>query len=421
MKIGLSPKMKRTLFAIMRGLTGGVICLAVKSLSLFFLMISAANQSFLFTNLDVPNYMIYIIAFAASVLIYGSVIGCICRYNPADFDSYFELEDHSLSFFGKMRYYLKSPYFYIELAPFLLIVFFAALLGACPEIFGMFYTGEGIAPHTRGILPAIVSIAIISPIFLYKKCDMIGYFDKLIKLREEEKVRGRVQPIVKILIICIIYPLLSPMLPLIPMVAISIFSIIVTTAIALTVGGFLGGIIFLIISIYAIRLVMRIFKRKSLVRKIGDTAAASDAKAADFENVYSSLLFRHKQMRFNIYAEKKVYNVLLISAISRRFPICFTSDRSGYHDRIVGMKHANFTVMHHYFGYEPKGDGIQILIICPEPKSVYIIEGNEKKRLYNAGKLYDFTAYDKDAFLGALRRSVLGKYDGQKKDEADKS
>jgi hypothetical protein len=84
------------------------------------------------------------------------------------------------------------------------------------------------------------------------------------------------------------------------------------------------------------------------------------------------------------------------------------------------MRNAHFTIMHHYFGYEPKGDGIQILIIHPEPKSVFIIEGDEWTRLYNAGRLYDFTAYDKEAFLGALRRGILGKYDGQKSDGQNK-
>ena len=156
------------------------------------------------------------------------------------------------------------------------------------------------------------------------------------------------------------------------------------------------------------------------MRIIEDTATRADCRAADFENVYLSLISRKRQMRFNVYRGKAVYNVLLISAISKRFPICFTSDRSGYHDHIVGMKHAHFTIMHHYFGYEPKGDGIQILIIHPEPKSVFIIEGDEKTRLYNAGRLYDFTAYDKEAFLGALRRGILGKYDGQKNDERNK-
>jgi hypothetical protein len=284
----------------------------------------------------------------------------------------------------------------------------------------MFHTGEGVSPFSAGILPALIMPAIIFPIYLFKKCDMLPYFEKLIKLKEEEKVQGRVQPILRILLICLLYPLVSPLLPLIPMVAVTILSISITLATAITFGGFLGvfvggGLIF-----YLLRLAVRAVKRKRLVRIIEDTATRADCRAADFENVYLSLISRKRQMRFNVYRGKAVYNVLLISAISKRFPICFTSDRSGYHDHIVGMRNAHFTIMHHYFGYEPKGDGIQILIIHPEPKSVFIIEGDEMTRLYNAGRLYDFTAYDKEAFLGALRRGILGKYDGQKSDGQNK-
>ena len=419
MSVKLSVTTRNMLFSFLRGLAGGAICIGAKSLTTFILFFSAATESGLFANSNVANYIIYIISFAASILIYGSVIGCLCKYNPADLDSYLSLDDRELSFFGRIKYYLKKKEFYLEVGSFSASTFIAAFFGACPEIFGMIYAGEGIAPNTNGILPALVSIILIFPIYLFKKCDMLPYFEKLIKMRDEEKVRGRVQPILRILLIFILYPALSPLLPLIPMMAFTTASVVASVVTAITVSGTLGVIVAICIFAYTLRLVIRIIRRKRLIRKIEDAAAAADCRAADFENSYASLIFRGRQMRFNIYRGNVVYNVLLISAISKRFPICFTSDRSGYHDHIIGIKHANFTIMHHYFGYEPRGDGIQIMVICPEPKSVFIIEGNQKKRLYNAGQLYEFTAYDKDAFLGAMRRGVLGKSDGKPQPDDD--
>ena len=120
-------------------------------------------------------------------------------------------------------------------------------------------------------------------------------------------------------------------------------------------------------------------------------------------------------MRFTLEDGKRKYKVLVISPLRKSFPIYFTSGNEAYHEVKIGMKHAHFSLLRFYFPYENEGDGTGILLIAPDPESVYVSEGDKSRRIFNADKLYDNVAYDSDAFFGALSRGCLGKYDGMKK------
>ena len=77
----------------------------------------------------------------------------------------------------------------------------------------------------------------------------------------------------------------------------------------------------------------------------------------------------------------------------------------------IGTKRHNVTMQKH-FEFFKKGSGVKILIINPTPKYAYICdtESVNEKRLFNADKLWDYVAYEAEAFIGALDRDCLGKY-----------
>ena len=52
------------------------------------------------------------------------------------------------------------------------------------------------------------------------------------------------------------------------------------------------------------------------------------------------------------------------------------------------------------------------MIINPTPKYAYLVDvdSGKEKRIYNADLVWNFVAYEAEAFIGALDRDCLGKY-----------
>ncbi|MBE6644884.1 MAG: hypothetical protein E7612_05840 [Ruminococcaceae bacterium] len=110
-------------------------------------------------------------------------------------------------------------------------------------------------------------------------------------------------------------------------------------------------------------------------------------------------------------SKKAIYDCLVIGHLKREVPICFISESEGYFRLRLGTAKHNITIQKH-FVYSTPGNGKKIMIINPTPKYAYICDLGEEqeKRIYNAEKVWDYVAYEAEAFIGALDRGCLGNY-----------
>ena len=93
-----------------------------------------------------------------------------------------------------------------------------------------------------------------------------------------------------------------------------------------------------------------------------------------------------------------------------RVPVCFISETDGYFRHRLGTKKHNITLQTK-FNYSLEGDGKKILIISPVAKDAFILDGDKERRIFNADRLWDFVTYEPEAFIAALERDCLGRYD----------
>ena len=107
--------------------------------------------------------------------------------------------------------------------------------------------------------------------------------------------------------------------------------------------------------------------------------------------------------------KKETFSCAVLGNVFKNADVCFTSESSGYYRYRIGTNKHNIS-LHSSFNYSFDNEYKKIVVIAPTPKNVLICDMNKEKRVFNAEKMWNSVAYDKDAFLGAIDRECLGKY-----------
>ena len=298
--------------------------------------------------------------------------------------------------------------FITEYVTSIFILTVAAAMGAMPEIAGMFYFGDGKGPHRTGIIPFLAILVMTSAIYFFNRYEAIRYWQVLKKKASLDTLTDKPKIIIRILAVVIGYPLVLPYIPLLAYPFITLFG---ASALLLSVPILLLIILIILLLSTAVVFFKTMRRRKKLIKNLKTLVREHGLSLSKINNPYISLINHKKKCSFDLIIKNKKYNCLVLGHVFRSVPICFTSETEGHFRHRIGTGRHNIT-LERGFDYSLGDDGIKILIINPTPKYAYIInsENNKEKRIFNADKLWNFVAYEADAFLSAVDTDCLGKY-----------
>lgn len=391
-----------------KGVAIAIAALVLKSIVSLFVWFTYAADGPLG---EMENYAIYIVIFISSLFVYNSVIGILFTYDFSSAKRF--LEDFKNPTQRKIPFIFSDKYFFIESLSTLLTLSLSALLGACPEITGMFYFKEGKSPYASGFFPFIFTLLIVSVIILFARYETVRYWKALYAKENLKELQSKPRLIIRIAAIVILYPIVFPYMPLLLYVFLTVAGIFNSLSKILTVPGLVLIILFIFAAIFGIFVLLAIRKRKRFFREVKGIVKDHGFTMSEIKNPYVSLLSKSKQCSFTVTYNKTDFDCVVLGHIFYSIPVCFTADGEGFFRYRLGTKRHNIT-LEHRFEYSANENATKILIISPSPKHALIIDRDKEKRLFNAEKLWSFVIYEDEAFAGTLDRMCLGRYDDKK-------
>ena len=394
-------------FSLLKGLGVSVLALILKA------VVSLATWQRYATGSmfgDLENYAIFIICFVCSLFVYNSVIGISMTYDVFLRDEVMESTKDSkgeLPSFSKIFGYKT---FLVETAVITGILTLAAGLGASSEIFGMFYTGDGLSPYSSGIYPALVTFFIVLFLCFFARFESVRYWKSLYRTANLDLIESKTRLILRVIFIVVTYPIVLPFLPLLAYAVVTVFGAVAAVAVAMTVPVFILTVALLILALWLFKVFIAIRRRARFLEKMKDAAAKMRFNVTEIKNMKSSLFTTKRKCTFSLIRENERYDCLIIGHPRYSIPVCFTSEKRGYFRHRIGTPKHNIT-LESKFDYSLDTENRKILIISPTPKHAFIVEDGKEKRLFTADKLWDFVVYESDGFVGALERDCLGRYD----------
>lgn len=396
--------------SILKGLGTAVIALLIKTAVSFSAWQRYATGS-MFGELE--NYAIYIVCFICSLFVYNSVIGISTTYDPISRDEVMENTHGSRGALPSLKGIFCYRSFFIESATTTGTLTLAALLGASPEIFGMFYTGEGHSPYEAGIFPALVTFPTVLFLCFVARFEAVRYWKYLYRTLNGKQIESKTKLILRVLFVLVLYPIVLPFIPILFYVAVTVWGAIAAAAIAMTIPVFLITLFLAIYGLWWLRVIFAMRKRMKFLGKMKESAEKMRFAVTEIKNPRLSLVSKKLRCSFSLVRENERYDCLVIGNPRYRVPVCFTSESKGHYRHRIGTPKHNIT-LESKFDYSLNSDNKKILIISPTPKHAFITEGDKEKRLFTADKLWDFVLYESDGFVGALERDCLGRYDSNK-------
>ena len=397
-----------------KGAVMGIFALVIKLISSFSAIAVYSQDGIV---VDLPDFAADIAIFVASLIIYNSVFNLFFSFDKSAAKEYFYSEASLGEASEFKRTFFCKP-FLAEIIPALLILSIASACGASWEIFGMFHTAEGKSPYSSGPLPFLATLALVFLILAYERYEAVRYFKILKKQSALEELESKSKIILRVILI-FAYPLVLPYLPLVAYLFISSANII-TALLAAPV--LILSILAIIAAIIGIKLLISIKNRRAFFKKLKTLVRQNSFTLSEIQNPYASLFSRKKNCTFTVKTKKGSFDCLVIGNLNASVPICFTSNSEGYYRYRLGTAKHNVTMQKH-FEYTAPGENRKIMIINPTPKYAYICdpECKKEKRLYNSDKLWNYVAYEGEAFLGALDRGSLGKSTSVREETVDVS
>ena len=393
---------------VVSGICIGVLSLILKSIVSLACWVNYTGETPLLGEME--NFVIWIISFIGSLMVYNSIAGLIICYDRSSADEFFAGEanykDIRLSF--KKIFCYRS--FIVEAVSATGVIAIAALLGASPEIAGMFYSGEGKSPYSSGIVPMLASVFIFALLIMNGRYETVRYWCGLRRRMELDELKNKTKLFIRIAIIFVLYPIFIPFMPIFFFALSTIVSVIVALADVLSWGGLISITVLLFSSIKALKILIAVKKRKKFIKNMKSTLGVGRYTISEIENPYRSLIFLKYKCRFSLEYKDKRYECVVLSSPRYRVPIYFNSETEAAYCYRLGTKRHNITLWRNFdYSIEDAEDSAKIIIISPTPKDVLISDGFKERRIFNADRLWDYVLYDADAFIGAADRECLGR------------
>ncbi len=352
--------------------------------------------------LGIPHFVFYLFSLLILALIYNSFTLYFATYDREEREAFFLGGGETLSFFAERGRALKSLPFLLELISSLLFTAMLFFLGGFGDI--SYFTS--LIPIQKG-LSNLIGYSALS-IFLFillldRRCEARKYWQQLSDRGDLGRLDSKWRMALRGLAITLLYPIATPVLPMILYFAINLITIILGLADMLTAVGF----ILTLAAVITIIILLRRLHFFRVTRRIEKSIAA----AAESFGYKLRLYAKDERALHNCngYLEKneKRYYFKIMASPSRFTPLYFM-EHGAYYLHKFGTKN-------HYRSYERH---VAYTFDCPGQKSIilpkitnYIFakEAGSVRRVYEGDDFWNYTIYNPKSFLGNLERDCIGR------------
>ncbi len=386
--------------AILRGICIAGFTIWLSIMTTFVIWgISVTERSFL---QEFEPYVLCIFCTAVLPFIFNSFALAFAYGDRRRIEEFLEREDRRVTLKGEMKRLFSSGTAIAELISVHLLLAVAALLGAFISFPKMWEGGMPVGNW----LPAITLTPVFLILYLLSKYEAARYYSKLEKDGELEKLLTPRWLIIRIVILVILYPIVTPFAPIILYAGISAFSIIAKLSKIFTALGVVLGFLLLIFAFCGFKVLKGVLKRKKFYKRLRKTAADYGYELSEIKHPYRSFALSRSFASFSLKCEGKEFDCVCISTVWRGAALSFTSPTQACFLHRIGTKNHNFTLRHNIEFYHT-GDGKRIIIVDPSPKNVIVSEFGKDVKLYCSDTIWGMTVHDADSFIGCMGRYCL--------------
>ena len=341
-------------------------------------------------------------------LIYNSFSLYFATYDRTEMDRFFEEDGgETHSFFAERKYALTKLSFWLELIFALLFTAALIFLGGFGDIDYFVF----MLPLSRGGARAIGFLILAAFLFvltLDRRCEARKYWQQLCERGDLSRLESKARMVIRGLAIMFLYPLATPVLPMLLYFAINVLTILWGMAEALSLVGFIFAIAALIAAIYFLKR----FRFFCISRRIEKKIAFA---AEDFGyKIHFYLKGERKLYNCNGYVEKGEKRAYFkIMATPSLFTPLYFMENGAYYLYKFGTKN-HFRSIERHVNHTFDAPGQKCILLPKITNYIFAKEGGSVRRVYEGDTFWSYIIYNPASFLGNLERDCIGRSNAER-------
>ncbi len=386
----------------------GLVIALIPWLTHIFTYQSMRNLSEEADIMGIPEYVFFIFSLFILALIYNSFTLYFATYDREEMDRFFGKDGgETLSFLGERRRALSQLPFYLELCSSLLFTAALVFLGGFGDIDYFVFQ----LPIERGGARLLGFLALALYLFILildRRCEARKYWEQLSERGDLGRLESKTRMALRGLVIVLIYPIATPVLPMLLYFAINVITIILGLADMLTGVGFFLTVAAIIGAIY-------LLKRLHFYRITRKIEKKIKAAAERFE--YCLRLYTRDERKLhgcNGYLEKdeQRYYFKIMASPSRFTPLYFMQGGAYYLYKFGTKNHYRSFERHVSYCFDAPGH--KSILLPKITNYIYVKEGGSVRRIYEGDSFWNYIIYNPASFLGNLERECIGRSNAER-------
>ena len=336
-------------------------------------------------------------------LIYNSFTLYFATYDREERDLFFtEDGGETRSFFEQRKYALTKLSFWLELCSALLFTAALVFSGGFGDI-DYFVLALPI-PEVGARMIGFSALAFYLFILLLdRRCEARKYWQQLNERNDLMRLESKVRMAIRGLAIIILYPLATPVLPMLLYFIINVCTILWGIAKMLSIVGFIFTVAALIGTIYILKKLRFYLIRRKIENRI--------AVAAEQFGYHLRLYARDERALHNCngYLEKgeNRFYFKIMASPSRFTPLYFMKEGACYLHKFGTKNHFRSIEQHVQYNFD--APGYKSIILPKITNYIFVKESGSVRRIYEGDGFWGYIIYNPLSFLGNLERECIGR------------
>ena len=355
------------------------------------------------SGLSFPSFFPPLLSLVANLFIINSIFTLTSTFDRGAFDRFKEREGEWRGFFGEIADVLRTFEFIAETTVILIATAITVSLGGFYEAIFCFAPTTLPKSHKLIVFGMMTVIILITSIFA--RYEARRYWVQLIKEKTPEKLSEKWRIFLRLGLIIGLYPLVFPYAPFVAFMFITVLAVFGTLVHALTIIGCIIGVI----AISGLVIFFSSFgykkKRKKFISRL--TEIAKEEGRSIRINTSEEALSLGYDLRYT--DGDSVYDVKIIRVKRRGLPLYFTSRTRAHFLHQYGTKKHHISFEKH-FDYSFDSENTKVVMLIKFPKNVFVASDGGKRKMIGGDRIWEYTVYDTETFLGSADRSCLDRF-----------
>jgi hypothetical protein len=341
-------------------------------------------------------------------LIYNSFTLYFATYDREERELFFSEDGgETKSFFGERKHTLTKLSFWLEICSALLFTGAIVFLGGFGDI-DYFVLQLPISQGGARWIGFLALAAYLFILLLDRRCEARKYWQQLSERNELGRLESKVRMAIRGLAIIFLYPLATPVLPMLLYFIINVCTILWGIAKMLSIVGFIFTVAALIGAIYLLKKLRFYRIRKKIENRIS-------AAAEKFG--YRLRLYAREERKLhncNGYVEKgnNRYYFKIMASPSRFTPLYFMHGGACYLHKFGTKNHFRSIEQHVQYNFD--APGYKSIILPKITNYIFVKESGSVRRIYEGDSFWSYIIYNPLSFLGNLERECIGRSNAER-------